>query len=415
MNSERKGRFTMAFTMPLPDAVVSVLETLRRASYRAYVVGGSVRDAVMGLVPEDFDLTTSASPENVKALFSASHRVIDTGLKHGTVTVLSASGPVEITTFRVDGAYTDARRPDSVAFTTDLRSDLKRRDFTVNALAYNPTEGLIDCFGGLSDLHAGTIRCIGNPHERFSEDALRILRALRFSVKLDFSIEPETAEALIDLRGLLSRISAERVTAELEKIFASTYPERLRGVLTAYRAVFGQILPETAEIPAYETVCAQTTRLSAKRGLRLAYYLLCTGVPEHAIKHLRLPCSFSSRVLRIGKALKKAENAADDFTVKLLLYEFGTDICCDAAGILRVTGKNTDLAARIVRLIESGACVTLDELALNGSDLLALGVRGPRVGELLHKTLMAVMRGELENKHDILLDFVKHQIFTAES
>ena len=200
--------------LALPCGAAYVLRALRAAGHEAYVVGGCVRDSLLGRVPVDWDVTTSALPEETKAVFSGAP-VIETGIRHGTVTVLVDGEPVEITTYRVDGPYSDGRRPDSVAFTRSLREDLARRDFTVNAMAWSPETGLADPFGGADDLRGGVIRSVGDPARRFQEDALRILRALRFSAALGFSVEVKTAGALRAGRALLGKVSAERITAEL--------------------------------------------------------------------------------------------------------------------------------------------------------------------------------------------------------
>ena len=202
-----------------------IIETIQRAGFEAYVVGGCVRDSILGREPQDWDITTSAGPGQVKALFP---RTIDTGLQHGTVTVMQQGEGFEVTTYRIDGTYEDGRHPSQVTFTSDLREDLRRRDLTINAMAYNDTEGLVDLFGGMADLEAGVVRCVGNPRERFEEDALRILRAIRFSAQLGFCIEEGTAAAIRELAPTLSRISAERIQAELVKLLVSPRPEYLR-------------------------------------------------------------------------------------------------------------------------------------------------------------------------------------------
>ena len=212
----------------VPEKGQYIIETIKAAGFDAYVVGGCVRDSILGRQPGDCDITTSARPEQVKALFA---RTIDTGLQHGTVTVMLDKDGFEVTTYRLDGEYEDSRHPKSVSFTPDLREDLKRRDLTINAMAYNEQSGLVDLFGGLEDLNAGVIRCVGDPRERFGEDALRILRAIRFSAQLGYTIEPETLSAVRQLAPALTRISAERIQAELVKLLMSPHPDFLR---TAY-------------------------------------------------------------------------------------------------------------------------------------------------------------------------------------
>lgn len=223
----------------LPEKVTKIIETLEAAGFEAYAVGGCVRDSILGRKPDDWDITTSAKPDQVKHLFQ---RTVDTGIKHGTVTVLLEREGFEVTTYRIDGAYEDGRHPSEVSFTASLREDLRRRDFTINAMAYNDKEGLVDLYGGLTDLEAGVIRCVGKAVERFDEDALRMLRAVRFSAQLGFWIEEETRAAIRLLAPNLQKISAERIQVELVKLVTSPHPDYLR---TAYElGITAQILPE---------------------------------------------------------------------------------------------------------------------------------------------------------------------------
>ena len=223
----------------IPDRAAAILDTIHKAGFEAYVVGGCVRDAIMGREPNDWDITTSAQPRQVKALFA---RTIDTGLQHGTVTVLQGREGFEVTTYRIDGKYEDGRHPSEVVFTRSLKEDLQRRDFTINAMAYNHTEGVVDLFGGLEDLEKGLIRAVGDPRARFSEDALRIMRAVRFAAVFGFAIETETRAAMEELAPNLDRISLERINTELTKLLTSPHPELLR---TAYEAgLTAHFLPE---------------------------------------------------------------------------------------------------------------------------------------------------------------------------
>ena len=209
----------------VPDKARHIVNTIQAAGYEAYVVGGCVRDSLLGREPQDWDITTSARPEQVKALFP---RTVDTGLQHGTVTVLQDREGFEVTTYRIDGEYEDSRHPREVAFTRNLEEDLKRRDFTINAMAYNDDKGLVDIFGGTEDIRAGIIRCVGKPAERFGEDALRILRAIRFSAQLGYKIDDETKEGIRELAPTLKNISAERIQTELVKMMVSPHPDYLR-------------------------------------------------------------------------------------------------------------------------------------------------------------------------------------------
>ena len=222
-----------------PPKVKTIIDRLQEAGYEAFVVGGCVRDSILGITPGDWDITTNALPQDVKALF---RRTIDIGIKHGTVKVMLGDEGFEITTYRIDGTYEDSRHPESVTFTPELSEDLRRRDFTINAMAYSEKTGLVDMFGGMDDLRTGLIRAVGDAKERFSEDALRILRALRFSARFGFEIEDETKKAVTQLAPDLSNISAERIREELEKIVCSDHPDRLH---TAYElGVTAVIFPE---------------------------------------------------------------------------------------------------------------------------------------------------------------------------
>ena len=226
-------------TIQIPQKVSSIIHTLQQHGHEAYAVGGCVRDSLLGRIPNDWDITTSAKPEEVKALF---HRTIDTGIQHGTVTVMIEKEGFEVTTYRIDGEYTDSRHPKEVIFTPDLKEDLRRRDFTINAMAYNEEQGLVDCFGGREDLEQHIIRCVGNAEERFTEDALRILRALRFAAQLGCSVEEDTMSAIRKLAPTLANISAERIQAELLKMLVSPNPSMMRIVYeTGISAV---IMPE---------------------------------------------------------------------------------------------------------------------------------------------------------------------------
>ena len=223
----------------LPTDVEKIIATMEDAGYEAFAVGGCIRDSILGREPNDWDITTSATPEQVKALF---RRTIDTGIQHGTVTVMMHHIGYEVTTYRIDGEYEDSRHPKEVTFTADLLEDLKRRDFTINAMAYNYGAGLVDAFGGLQDLEKGIIRCVGDPMERFSEDALRMMRAVRFSAQLGYAIDPATKDAIRLLAPTLQKVSAERIQVELTKLVTSPHPEYLE---IAYETgITKQVLPE---------------------------------------------------------------------------------------------------------------------------------------------------------------------------
>lgn len=404
------------FEMHLPADIRNVLIVLHAAGLEAYVVGGSVRDAVMGLVPHDFDVTTGALPEQTKQLFLAKGRkVIETGMKHGTLTVLYGTDPIEITTFRIDGTYADARHPEHVSFTKNLSEDLRRRDFTVNALAYAPETGLIDVFDGLADIERKILRCIGNPRERFSEDALRILRALRFSAKLDFSIEPETARAAIELRGLLERISAERITSELEKMFETGYPNRLAAILADFRPILSQIFPEIRQVSAepYKALCCLTAKLPTGNkqancaNLRFAYFIAASGIGDAMLKRLRVPNVFSARVRALTEILPYAAQTGDRIAMRRLLSRFGENTCRDAAAICSASGENPKFSVLLEKCLTDGDCVSVASLAADGKDLAALGLKGVAIGKALNAALQAVMEEKITNSRSELLEYMK--------
>ena len=225
--------------LTLPDKVSYILDTLHSAGFEGYAVGGCIRDSLLGKEPKDWDITTSATPKEVKSLFP---HTVDTGISHGTVTVLLEREGFEVTTYRIDGKYEDSRHPKEVTFTPNLLEDLKRRDFTINAMAYNQKDGLVDAFDGVGDLRRGLIRCVGDAKQRFKEDALRLMRAVRFAAQLGFSIERETYAAICEMAGDLRRISVERIAAELVGLLVSDYPEKIRALYES--GITSVILPE---------------------------------------------------------------------------------------------------------------------------------------------------------------------------
>ena len=318
--------------LEIPKNAETILHILEKAGYEAYVVGGCVRDSILGRSPDDWDITTSAKPEQVKALF---HRTVDTGLQHGTVTVLMEKEGYEVTTYRVDGEYEDGRHPKEVTFTASLKEDLKRRDFTINAMAYNPSSGLVDLFGGLEDIERKIIRCVGDPLERFTEDALRIMRAVRFSAQLGFAIEEETRKALKVLAPNLKHVSAERIQVELVKLLMSPHPDYLR---VAYEAgITAEFLPEF-------DACMTTSQNTPHHCYTVGEHIL------HSLCHVR-----ADKVLRItmllhdiGKPVvrKTDENGRDHFKMHGIAGEKM------AAQILRRLKFDNDTIRKVTRLVK---------------------------------------------------------------
>lgn len=431
----------------IPSKVKMILNTLEKAGYEAYAVGGCVRDSILGRVPDDWDITTSAPPEQVKALFC---RTVDTGLLHGTVTVLVEKEGFEVTTYRVDGKYEDGRHPKEVTFTASLEEDLKRRDFTINAMAYNPSCGLVDLFGGMEDLEKKVIRCVGNPLERFSEDALRIMRAVRFSAQLGFSIEENTKAALAVLAPNLSHVSAERIQVELVKLLVSPHPDYLR---TAYEAgITREFLPEFDACMETEqntphhcyTVGEHTLHslenIRADRVLRLTMLLHDIGKPavkktdergrDHFKTHGPVGERMAHTILRRLKfdneTIKKVcclikwhdlRPAPDAVSVRRAVHTIGEELfplyleVQRADMLAQSTYKREQKKERLEKVTETykeilnrGDCVSLKTLAVTGSDLIAAGIRpGKEMGEILNRLLEEVLENPQLNEKSVLL------------
>jgi len=448
----------------LPEKVSFIIRELTKNGYEAYAVGGCVRDSILRRNPEDWDITTSASPFEVKRIFS---HTVDTGIKHGTVTVLIGKEGFEVTTYRVDGEYEDNRHPKEVAFTTNLVEDLKRRDFTINAMAYNDEEGLVDVFGGLADIKEQRIRCVGSAVERFDEDALRILRAVRFSAQLGFEIEEETMEA-IRLRAFnLKNISAERVRVELCKLLASSHPEKL---ITAYETgITSVVLPEFDAMMKTEqpnshhiynvgmhTMKALTSlkdryeahELAAeccydkKKQLMLRITALLHDVAKPDIKvtyvesegHFKDHAVLGSKLAKVILRRLKFDNETIDFVSHLIRYhdyrygqtEEAMRYACYEIGIdmmdylfeiqhIDLLAQNPVHTAELFKQLEhardlfahvrdTNQCVNLKMLAVNGTDLISSGFTpGKQLGEVLKNLLEEVLKDPSLNTRDQLL------------
>ncbi len=439
--------------MTIPDQVKTALERLNAAGYETYVVGGAVRDLVRGSGPvRDWDLATAALPEQTEAEFR-DFPLIETGLKHGTVTVLLDGLPLEITTFRVDGAYTDHRRPDGVRFTGRLEEDLARRDFTINAMAWRPGHEMVDLFGGREDLRRGVIRCVGAPERRFREDALRILRALRFSSELCFAIENETAAALRSQRQLLGTVSPERVHNELTRLLCGPGAEE---VLLEYGDVLAAPIPELAPMlglqqhnPHHDRdvwvhTAAVVGAVPPRPVLRWAALLHDVGKPEcftadekgtgHFYGHARRGAELADAVLsrlrfdtrsrgRIVELIRRHDGPIppEERAVARLLSRMGPEgteelIALHRADTLgqsplcRGRLADYDRAEELRReLLEREACFSLKDLAVNGRDLLAMGLRGRAVGRGLDICLSAVLDGRVPNRREELLMLLKNK------
>lgn len=409
----------MAFSLPQP--VCRALSRLEEAGFSAYVVGGCVRDHVLGIAPHDYDIATAASPEQMQRIFCR-ERTIETGLQHGTLTVLMDGMPLEITTFRQDGAYLDGRHPASVRFTARVEDDLARRDFTINAMAYSPAAGLIDPFHGQEDCRQGLIRCVGDPATRFSEDALRILRALRFSARLGFPIEENTAQAIHEGKALLDKISRERIAAELDGLLLGSHAS---AVCAQYRDVLARTLTaEEQRLPLFSPegwplVLDRLARTEASLPLRWSALLL-DGTPDQArdiLMQLKMPHALIGRVgalIQCSAAWREASLEAVPLQERLMvlgpealrqqLLLARADAAARQPGHAAQIGKETEsLLAVLDVLLETNACYTLRQLAVRGDDLAALGFKGQAIGDGLNRLLLRVVRGEVPNEKEALL------------
>lgn len=437
--------------LTIPVNAEKILRVLENQGFEAFIVGGCVRDSILGRRPDDWDITTSARPEQVKALF---RRTVDTGLKHGTVTVLMDKESYEVTTYRIDGEYEDGRHPKEVAFTASLEEDLKRRDFTINAMAYHPDRGLVDLFHGMDDIRAEIIRCVGNPLERFGEDALRILRAVRFSAQLGFSIEAETKTGIEELAPNLKLVSAERIQTELVKLLVSPHPDYF---LTAYETgITRQFLPEfdacmeTGQNTPHHCLSVGLHTLQSllnirpDKVLRLTMLLHDIGKPavkktdENGRDHFKMhgPAGekMASAILRrlkfdndtISKVCRLIRwhddrPAPDMCSVRRAVNRIGEDIfplyleVQRADMLAQSTYKREEKAARLEgvnecyrKILEEGQCVSLKSMAVKGKDLIAAGYApGPELGEILNRLLEHVLEHPEDNEKDRLLALLK--------
>lgn len=435
----------------IPVKANKIITRLTEAGYEAYVVGGCVRDAILGRPAADWDITTNAKPEQVKALFS---RTIDTGLQHGTVTILQGKEGFEVTTYRIDGEYQDGRHPSEVIFTPSLLEDLKRRDFTINAMAYNEAEGLIDAFDGMKDLKNCQIRCVGEPRERFTEDALRILRAVRFSAQLNFEIEKDTRAAIAEFADSLTRISAERIQTELVKLLTSDHPEIFRTLYdTGITAV---ILPEfdacmkTPQNHPHHCCCVGEHLLLALRAveadkvLRLAALLHDIGKPithtrdadgiDHFHGHGEVGKELAGKILRRLKfdndtvyRVKHLVQVHDYLQIPLTskgvrraVFKIGKEHFPDYLKLRRadILAQNpsmqkeklealTKLEVLYQQILEEQNCLSLKDLAVSGTDLIEAGLKpGPQIGEALKKLLEQVIENPEYNTKEYLLSHI---------
>lgn len=431
----------------LPEKVSFIINTLMRAGYEAYAVGGCVRDVMLNRTPMDWDITTSAKPHEVKQLFG---HTIDTGILHGTVTVMLEQEGFEVTTYRIDGEYEDARHPKEVSFTSDLLEDLKRRDFTINAMAYNDTQGLVDAFDGVGDLKRGIIRCVGRATERFSEDALRMLRAVRFSAQLGFVLEEETRAAIVELAPNIAKVSAERIQMELVKLLTSNHPEEIRTAYeTGLTAVFlpeFDCMMETAQNNPHHCYTVGEHTLMALQGVEADKVLRFTMLLHDVAKPVCRTTDENGTDHFYGHPQKGSEMAR----MILRRLKFDNDTTDRVSALVRWHDDNPELSPRSVRraisriglerypalfavkradtlaqsmyrreeklkylhdyemlyqeVMEKQQCLTIKQLAVTGSDLIEAGMQpGKEIGSVLKKLLELVLEDpELNTKEKLL-------------
>lgn len=390
----------MSAKMNLPKDVNYIISKLLSAGYEAFVVGGAVRDFLLGDAPGDYDITTSAVPCEVKAVFN-SEKTVDTGIKHGTVSVILKHKAYEVTTYRIDGEYLDARHPESVSFTRNINEDLARRDFTVNAMAYNETRGLVDLFSGEEDLKSGIIRAVGLAEKRFEEDALRILRALRFASRLDFKIEESTSKAIFEKAELLEKVARERIYTEWIKLLSGKGAYR---IINEYRDVIRLFIPELSKISLPE----EESFKKADFDLRFISLFKDLSAVEWlaALDGLRA----DNKMKLLGKALLEnlEKELTTEYKMKLMLSKIGEEYTEKLIKLKALCQRAQGCEEAIFKkVIESGEAYRLSDMKLSGKDLFEIGIFGRETGEILAKALDSVMRGEVKNERNALLAFVK--------
>ena len=446
---EEKDKIRADKTILLPEKVKYIIDTIQSAGFEAYAVGGCIRDSILAREPDDWDITTSAKPEEIKALFK---RTIDTGIQHGTVTVMLEKEGFEVTTYRVDGQYEDGRHPKEVSFTASLTEDLKRRDFTINAMAYNEKDGLVDIFDGMEDLEKGVIRCVGNPMERFGEDALRMMRAVRFSAQLGYTIEENTKRAIKELAPTLHLISAERILVELTKLLLSPNPDYLRiaydiGVTNVFFPEWDRAMETPQNHPHHcysvgEHILHSLMEVSPDKVLRFAMLFHDIAKPMtmeiddkgvthfygHAkvgeemsctiLKRFRMDNDTISKVSRLvlyhdyingvtpnKKIVRRAVNKVGADLFPSLFLVSRADILAQSNYMRKEKLENLKAWEDCYReIVQAGECISLKDLAINGKDLINAGLKpGKELGSILDSLLSEVLENPEKNTRDYLL------------
>ncbi len=424
----------------VPENIEKIINALEEKGYEAYIVGGCVRDGILGKEPNDYDVTTSALPEQVKECLDGYH-IIDTGIKHGTVTVVADDDYVEVTTFRIDGEYKDHRRPDSVEFSSQIADDLSRRDFTINAMAYNPQKGLVDKFDGQRDLFRQRIKCVGNPETRFEEDALRIMRALRFASQLNYEIDKSTSEAIHRKKYLLTEVSGERVSKELNGILTGS---GAGSILSEYSDVINVIIPEIRNCIGFEqhsryhiydvwTHTAVAVEHSVKNlDVRLALMLHDVAKPDccvfddegngHFPNHEKASAEIAEQILRrlrypnetikcVCELIKfhYVTPVDDKIVVKRLLSAIGPQYFFKLTEVMKGDSRAKqsfcfervqileNMEKKANEIIDAKECISVSQLDINGVDISDMGVQGKNIGEILDLLLIMVIEGKTDN------------------
>lgn len=403
----------------IPEFIKSLINRFESSGFEAYAVGGCIRDRLLGMHQHDWDMCTSAAPDEVYKVLDG-FEIIPTGIRHGTVTVITPDGSVEVTTFRGDGEYTDSRHPESVRFINSLTEDLKRRDFTINAMAYSDRSGLVDIFGGKADLKAGILRCVGEPEKRFTEDALRIIRALRFSAVYKLSIEASTASAIHICKNGLKNISAERIYAELKKIFAlAEHPGMiLRDYFDILAVLFPEFTPYLGNVKARKQALYVIDNLPGGFSLRMSgllYFLRLSGADKDEYK-----AAASSAVTRLKPTKKTYRRIMKLVDVqdcplpdslkatRLFINKYGEQPCRDFIAWKTACGFDAPAARTeefLNRICEDSLCCSVSDLAVNGRDLISIGVPGGEMtGYILNLLLTEVINDNLKNERTALLN-----------
>lgn len=418
------GNMMNSYGKMLPTPAHMAVERLEAAGYEAFLVGGCMRDIIMGNSPHDIDITTSAYPEQTILVFSG-FRVVETGIKHGTVAVIIEGLPIEITTYRIDGSYTDGRRPDAVKFSKSLEADLSRRDFTINSIAFNPHNNrLVDMFGGVDDIKKRIIRTVGDPCIRFEEDGLRIFRGLRFASVLDFKLEENTYSAMLEKKLCLKNVSKERIAAELKKLIAGKAAANiLPFCFELFQTIFTNIFGEYTRLE-WENRVKTVGRMPQNPDIRFAALLNLER--RSTAQKLEIASDFC-RCLKFDNASKSGiisllasydmPLSEDEICIRRLLSKLGTDCFFNMISLKRaedIASKNSACFDAIIitakRILESGFCLSIAQLAVNGRHLQAWGINeGKEIGEALSDLLLAVIEGEVQNNETALFEYWKRR------